>query len=1036
MEPRSISFVKFRSCHFLVGIVLLLCFTQVSSTTNETDKLSLLAFKAGITEDPLNVLSSWNDSMAFCQWYGVTRGRRHPRVIVLDLRSQKLSGSISPYIGNLSFLRELWLGHNSFNHEIPPQINWLSRLQILQLGPNSLVGEIPENISACSKLVILILQYNQLTGKIPTQIGSMPNLQFFILHVNNLTGSMPSSIGNLSSLEWLHLSRNNLGGSIPPVLGDLPKLQVFYVGGNKLSGPIPTGLLNLSSLTDFDVGVNQIRGSLPADICFSLPNLQLFTISMNLFEGQVPPSISNCSKLEDLQLEGNKLSGKVPSLEYLRELPDFYISNNQLEHGKPEDLNFFCSLTNLTKLEALDISCNSFGGVLPYCIGNLSITLASFGVGGNLLFGEIPKQIENLVNLEVLIMDGNKLSGVLPSNLGNLRNLSVVHLNDNYLEGTIPSSLGNLTKLTLLFLGGNNFQNQIPSELSNCQFLNLLNLSSNNLSGTISPKIMSITSLAILFDLSHNHLTGALPMEVGNLRFLTALDISDNMLGGEIPNNLGDCVALVSLRIGGNSFHGSIPQSISALRGIEELDLSHNNFSGEIPQYLEAFRSLKILNLSYNDFNGMLPHEGVFKNAASTSIIGNVKLCGGLPEFQLPKCISTSSKSRKVHHVSRLSAFVICGLLAIALVLAILYLYWWKKQVQETVSSSNDILFPNVSYGALLKATDGFSSTTLIGVGSFGSVYKGVLEDNRIAIAVKVLDLVGCGALKSFIVECEVLKNIRHRNLLKILTVCSSVDYQGNDFKAIIYDFMDNGSLEQWLHPKAMPSLGNKPPIKVNFTQRINIAIDVASALDYLHHECHIPIIHCDLKPSNVLLDAQMVAHMGDFGLAKFLLGSSLDTVANQMSSVGLRGTIGYAPPEYAMGCEVSREGDVYSFGILLLEMFTGLRPTDDRFRDNFTLHNFVVAALPQQALEITDHFLLLEMKSHFGPNSLQQWLSERDSIFQECLVMVYNIGVSCSNEVPGRRMSIKGVASQLQKIRQKIFALGLHEQDELTRDI
>ncbi|KAF7851022.1 hypothetical protein BT93_L4709 [Corymbia citriodora subsp. variegata] len=1002
MEPRSISFVKFRSCHFLVGIVLLLCFTQVSSTTNETDKLSLLAFKAGITEDPLNVLSSWNDSMGFCQWYGVTCGRRHQRVTVLDLRSQKLSGSISPHIGNLSFLRELQLTNNSFNHEIPPQINSLSRLRILRLGHNSLVGEIPENISACSNLITLILQYNQLTGKIPTQVGSIPNLRNLSLNVNNLTGSMPSSIGNLSSLELLHLSRNNLGGSIPPVLGHLPKLQIFYVGGNKLSGPIPTGVLNLSSLTDFDVGFNQIRGSLPADICFGLPNLRLFSIFMNLFEGQVPPSISNCTKVGILLLAFNKLSGKVPSLENLHELQYFDILNNQLEHGKPEDLNFFCSLTNLTKLVELDISCNSFGGVLPNCIGKLSITLTSFGAGGNLLFGEIPKQIENLVNLEVLIMDGNKLSGVLPSNLGNLRNLSLVHLNDNYLEGTIPSSLGNLTKLTLLFLGGNNFQDQIPSELSNCQFLNVLNLSSNNLSGTISPNIMSITSLANLFDLSHNRLTGALPMEVGKLRFLTTLDISDNMLGGEIPNNLGDCVALVSLRMGGNSFHGSIPQSINALRGIEELDLSRNNFSGEIPQYLEAFPSLKFLNLSYNNFNGMLPHEGVFKNAASTSIIGNAKLCGGLPEFQLPKCISTSSKSRKVHHVLRLSAVVICGLLAIALVLAILYLYWWKKQVQETVSSSNDVLCPNVSYGTLLKATNGFSSTTLIGVGSFGSVYKGVLENNRIAIAVKVLHLVGRGALKSFIVECQ------------ILTVCSSVDYQGNDFKAIIYDFMDNGSLEQWLHPKAMPSLGNKPPIKLNFTQRINIAINVASALDYLHHECHIPIIHCDLKPSNVLLDAQMVAHVGDFGLAKFLLGSSLDTVANQMSSMGLRGTIGYAPPE----------------------MFTGLCPTDDKFRDNFTLHNFVMAALPQQALEITDHFLLLEMKSHFGPNSPQHWVSERYSIFQECLVMVYNIGASCSNEVLGRRMSIKGVASQLQKIRQKIFALGLHEQDELTRDI
>ncbi|KAI3440353.1 uncharacterized protein J3R85_003683 [Psidium guajava] len=1036
MEPRSISFADFQSCHFLIGFVLALCcFTQVSSTTNETDKLSLLAFKAGITEDPLGVLGSWNDSVGFCQWYGVTCGRKHQRVTVLDLRSQKLSGPISPHIGNVSFLRELWLINNSFNDEIPLQITRLRRLRILQLGNNSLVGEIPENITACSNLVTLELRFNQLTGKIPTQIGSLSNLRVFSLAANNLIGSVPSSIGNLSSLEGVFLIQNNLDGSIPAALGHLLKLQYFYVGENKLSGSIPTGVLNMSSLTNFDIGVNQIRGSLAADIGFTLPNLQFFSIFANQFEGQVPPSISNCTKLEMLQLSRNKLSGKMPSLENLHELQRFTNFENQLGYGKPEDLNFVCSLKNAPKLEVLFTGDNNFGGVLPKCIANMSTTLTGFGADGNLLYGEIPRQIENLVNLESLVLSRNKFSGVLSSNLGNLRYLSFLLLGDNYLEGTIPSSLGNLTSLIELELGGNNFQNQIPSELFNCQFLNVLNLSSNNLSGTLPPKILGVSSQTFLLDLSHNRLTGALPMEVGNLRYLTTLDISENMLGGEIPNRLGDCAALVSLRMGGNSFHGSIPLTIQSLRGIEELDLSRNNFSGEIPQFLEAFRSLKVLNLSYNNFEGMLPRGGVFENATTISIIGNAKLCGGLPKFQLPKCVSSSSKSREVH-VLRLSAVVICGLLGSALVLAILYLYWCKRRVQEPISSSVGVLCPNLSYGTLLKATNGFSSTNIVGVGSFGSVYKGILEDSGTAIAVKVLHLMGRDALKSFIVECEMLKNIRHRNLLKIMTVCSSVDYQGNDFKAIIYDFMDNGSLEQWLHRKATPSLGNVPPKNVNFIQRINIAIDVASALDYLHHQCHIPIIHCDLKPSNVLLDAQMVAHVGDFGMAKFVLGSSPDTIANQMSSVGLRGTIGYAPPEYAMGCKVSREGDVYSYGILLLEMFTGLSPTADRFGDNFTLHNFVAAALLGQSLEITDHILLLERESRFNPNRCHHWLSEGDSIFQECLVMVYNIGVACSNEVPRRRMSINGVVSQLQKVREKLFALGLHEQDEQLRVI
>ncbi|XP_030526231.2 probable LRR receptor-like serine/threonine-protein kinase At3g47570 [Rhodamnia argentea] len=1026
MKLRGISFAEFQSCHLLLGIALALCLYQVSSSTNETDRLAPLAFKAGITADPFRVLDSWNHSIGFCQWYGITCGRRHRRVTILDLSSRGLSGPISPHIGNLSFLSELRLQNNSLNHEIPPQIGQLRRLRILQLHNNSLVGEIPRNMSGCSDLVLLKLRFNKLTGEIPGELGSFPKLLQFDLLGNNLFGSVPSTIGNLSSLEILFLTLNNLGGSIPQAFGHLANLQVMAFEGNRLSGTIPSSLLNLSSLIAFDVGDNQIQGTLPAGIGLKLPSLEFFSVQMNQIEGPIPPSISNCTKLDVLQLGLNRFSGKVPSLENLCKLRMFRIYKNQLGSGKPEDLSFLRSLNNSTKLEVVGIDANAFGGVLSKCIGNLSITLTTFSLTMNQISGEIPEEIGNLVNLEVLWMELNQFSGVIPSNMGNLHNPGTIELNDNNLGGTIPSSLGNLTKLIELYLGGNNFHGQIPSQLSNCQSLDVLDLSSNSLSGAIPQQLVGLSSLTIILNLSRNHLTGVLPTEVSNLRALTALDISDNLLGGEIPSSLGDCTGLTSLRMGGNFFHGSIPQSLKSLGGIEELDLSRNNLSSHIPEFLSLFRSLKLLNLSFNKFEGMLPREGVFENATCISIIGNNELCGGLPEFHLPTCISKSFKSRKINVVI-LSTSIVFGVLGIALFLAFIYLYWLKKKVNEPISSSMDCSPPNISYGTLLKATDGFSSTNLIGVGSFGSVYRGILEDNGIVVAVKVLRLVRHGALKSFMVECEALKNIGHRNLLRILTVCSGSDYQGNDFKALVYQFMDNGSLELWLHPNATSSHGNELSKKLNFLQRINIAIGVASALDYLHHQCHIPIIHCDIKPSNILLDDEMVAHVGDFGLAKFLLGSSLDIVASQMSSAGLRGTIGYAPPEYAMGREVSREGDVYSYGILLLEMFTGLSPTSDTFRDNLTLHSFVVEALPERVLEITDSVLLQEMESHLGLYNHQHCLSKSHGIFQECLLMVYDIGVACSNKEPGRRMNISVVASLLHQIRENLSALSLH---------
>ncbi|KAK2632683.1 hypothetical protein EUGRSUZ_L01229, partial [Eucalyptus grandis] len=797
------------------------------STTNETDRFALLAFKVEITNDPFGRLNSWNDSTDFCQWYGVTCNRQHHRVTVLDLHSQGLSGSISPHIGNLSFLRKLWLQNNSFSLEIPTEIGRLHQLQMLYLSNNSLTGEISKNISACLSLLFLHLEYNRLVGGIPAELGSLSNLQFVNFAANQLTGSIPSSIGNLSSLEAIYCYQNGLSGIIPQSLGRLNKLKVLTLGSNGLSGTIPPTIFNLSSLTEINVRANQIRGNLPEDIGFTLPNLQVLIIASNQFAGSIPLSISNATNLTHLELGGNELVGKVPSL---------------------------ANLHNVWKL--------------PYHTNYLrDWRVRSLRLGQNLISGEIPREIGNLVSLQGLRMDDNLISGPIPSDLGKLSHLAKLILSNNNLSGIIPPSLQNL------------------------QMLLFLNLSNNNLSG---PVIFPMVGNLIYLDLSRNHMSGVLPMEIRNLKHLDTLDVSRNILDSEIPSSLGNCDGLTVLRLQDNLFHGPIPQSISSLRSIEELDLSVNNFYGEIPQFLEKFQFLEKLNLSYNHFEGMLPTEGVFGNVSATFVAGNEKLCGGMPIFELPKCVSQNSKSRgRVHKLKLTIAIVLglLGLLGITLVVTFLCLRWLKQRRNEPISSSlSDSLF-NLSYGTLLKATDGFSSTNLIGVGSFGSVYKGLLQENGNVIAVKVLNLTRHGALKSFKAECEALKSIKHRNLLKVLTACSGVDYKGDEFKALVYEFMINGNLEEWLHPNPAPNVADGHSKKLSLLQRINISIDVAFALDYLHNQCESPIIHCDLKPSNVLLDADMVGHVGDFGLTKIVLESMSDTRAS-MSSVGLKGTI------------------------------------------------------------------------------------------------------------------------------------------------
>ncbi|GKV21200.1 hypothetical protein SLEP1_g31197 [Rubroshorea leprosula] len=980
---------------------------------NTTDHMALMAFKSKISNDPHGILKSWNDSIHFCRWEGITCSHRRDRVTILDLSSRDLVGSLSPFIGNLSFLREIRLLNNSFQGDIPPEIGHLFRLQVLNLNNNSFEGKLPPNLSRCSNLNVLNIGKNKLVGKLPMELASMSKLIQLSIHFNHFTGGIPPFIGNLTSLVVLSTADNDFGGNIPDTLGQLRSLWVLGLGGNNLFGKIPPSIYNLSMISIFSVSTNQLEGNLPWDMGLTLPNLEQINVGRNNFSGRIPITLSNASKLESLEMPSNNFSGKLKvPFGLLQHLQWLALNDNHLGSGDIDEMKILTSLVNCSKLQYLVLATNQFQGRLPKSVANLSIQLIELHFQQNNLFGDIPPGLGNLVGLRILALYDNQFTGKIPREIGQLEKLDTIALGSNKLSGEITESFGNLTLLSKLGLEQNQLSGSIPSSLGNCPNIEALYLSQNDLNGSIPKELFNISTLSITLDLFHNHLIGSLPLEVGQLGNLDELDVSDNMLSGEIPNTLIGCTSLEFLYLDRNHFQGSIPECLSSLRGIRELDLSVNNLTGKIPQYMENL-ALEYLNLSFNNFEGELPTKGIFRNASVVFVEGNNNLCGGIAELGLPKCSIKATKKAKLSHVHIIIiVFSLLGVIIISI-----FLLCWTKRKNRDRSSRFSLKEPllQLSYQSLLKATDGFSSTNLLGKGSLGSVYKGVLEEDGSHVAVKVLDLLYRGASKSFMAECEALKNIRHQNLLKIITSCSSIDFQGNDFKALVYELMPNGSLDNWLHASAQETNNAQSRVQsLSLLQRISIAIDVASALNYLHYHCGKPIVHCDLKPSNVLLDNDMTAHVGDFGLAKFI--SSESKISNQSSTVGVRGTIGYAAPEYGMGSEVSIHGDIYSYGILVLEMMTGKKPTDNLFEGGFNLHHYARMTSPDQIVEIVDPKLVQEAEA-----TIVNRQSSRLNIIMDCLVSMIRIGVACSMESPQDRMLTSTVLKELHLIKDNL---------------
>ncbi|CAJ1974462.1 unnamed protein product [Sphenostylis stenocarpa] len=943
-------------------------FHAISCNTN-TDRDALFSFKSQVS-DPTNSLSSWSLHSNHCTWKGVTCSKLGNRVQSLILPGLSLSGKLPPHLSNLTYLHSLDLSNNSFHGQIPKDLAHLSLLNVIQLSSNNL------------------------SGTLPPQLGHLHRLQVLDFSVNNLTGQIPPSFANLSSLENLSLATNGLEGEIPSELGNLRNLSFLQISANNFSGQFPTSIFNISSLVFLSVTKNNLEGKLPQNFGHFLPNLKNLHLASNRFEGIIPNSISNASHLQYIDLAHNKFHGSIPPFNNLKNLTHLILGNNFLSSTTSLNFQFFYSLRNSTQLQILMINDNHLAGDLPSSVANLSGNLQQFCVANNFLTGA-------LHDLQKLVIYSNRLSG------------------------EIPDFFGNLTNLYTLGMGNNQFSGRIHRSIGQCKRLTILDLGMNRLGGTIPKEIFQLSGLTSLY-LAGNSLQGSLPPKVGTMKQLETMDISDNQLSENIPMEIEHCFSLKWLMMARNKFNGSIPTNIGNLASLETLDLSSNSLTGPIPESLEKLEYIQKLNLSFNHLEGEVPMEGLFTNLTKFDLRGNNQLCSLSKENaqNLGVLLCVAGKNKRKIVLPTILAVV--G--AIALFISMVFLFWtMKKKRKERKTSLSSAPFrglpQNIKYGDIRIATDNFAAENLIGKGGFGSVYKGVFNFSNgetATLAVKVLDLQQSKASKSFNVECEALKNIRHRNLVKVITSCSSLDYNGEEFKALVMQFMPNGNLDVNIHPEDEES-GSF----LTLMQRLSIAIDVASAVDYLHHDCNPPIVHCDLKPANVLLDENMTAHVADFGLAKFL---SQNASEKRSSTLGLEGSIGYIAPEYGFGGKASTEGDVYSFGILMLEMFTGKRPTDKMFKEGLSLSKFVSAMDENEVLMFVDGRLIDDHEYSTQSSNTDDHGSGFESKTywtlkaEECIADVIIVGLCCTADQPKERWSIREASSKLRAIRHSML--------------
>lgn len=944
--------------------ILFLLFLSFLTLAKSDELQLLLKFKSSLQKSNTNVFDSWREDYSICSFKGITCNS-NGLVKEIELPSQELVG-VLPFdsLCQLQSLEKISLGMNYLHGSLTEHLKNCTQLQYLDLGFNLFTGQVPD-LSTLSELKLLSLNASGFSGQFPWKsLENLTKLEFLSLGDNpfHTTTSFPIEVLNLDKLYWLYLTNCSLMGQIPAGISNLTHLQNIELSYNELSGDIPASIAKLQNLTQLEIYSNKLTGKLPVGFgnLTSLVNLDLST---NFLEGDLS-ELRFLRRLASIQLFENRFSGIIPAEfgDELKDLVNLSLYTNNLTGPLPQKLGSW------TDFNYIDVAENSLSGPIPpdMCKNGKMTDLL---ILQNNFTGSIPANYGNCSSLVRLRVSNNLLSGIVPQEIWGLRNLTIIDLASNQFQGPVSSSIGSAKSLAQLFIANNQFSSDLPATISKASNLHEIELSSNKFSGEI-------------------------PSTIGDLKYLNSLHLEDNMFSGSIPSSLTSCSSLSDINLAGNALSGGIPVNIGSLSNLNSLNLSNNQLSGEIPSSMSSMR-LSLFDLSNNLLIGRIPES---LEPYKSSFSGNPGLCSqNIKNFR--PCSSDSGGNSNSELRIVMTCLVAGVSVLIVLLSCLIFTKLRKKNQDRPIKQDSWDLKP---YRALTfteqEIVKAIKHENLIGKGGSGNVYKVVLNNGQILAAKHIWksDSDDPRATKSstsmlkltkvrspeYDAEVATLSAVRHVNVVKLY--CSIT---GEDSDVLVYEYMCNGSLWDRMHTWQKMEMG--------WDTRYEIAVGSARGLEYLHHGCDRPVIHRDVKSSNILLDEDLKPKIADFGLAK-----TARAVGGWDSTHVIAGTHGYIAPEYAYTSKVNEKSDVYSFGVVLLELVTGKRPMEPEFGENKDIVYWVCNKMwsKENIHDLVDKSISMNLK--------------------EDAMKVLKIGIHCTAKIPALRPSMRTVVQMLEEAK------------------